>query len=100
MNAKTRLIHATFLILLPVVVAALGLGVASAAALVTGMLVWRWLIVLSGFRPSREEPALVLETIAASHFVEKVRWCMDRLGLDYAERQSGGTLGAFFTGRT
>ncbi|MDX2411631.1 MAG: hypothetical protein QNK16_05640, partial [Woeseiaceae bacterium] len=42
----------------------------------------------------------VLETIAASHFVEKVRWCMDRMQLEYTERQSGGTLGVFFTGRT
>ena len=42
----------------------------------------------------------MLETIAASHYVEKVRWCMDRLGIEYTERQSGGTLGAYFTGRS
>jgi glutathione S-transferase len=38
--------------------------------------------------------------MALSHFVEKVRWCMDRLNIDYTERQSAGTLGVFFTGRT
>ncbi|MDH5618465.1 MAG: hypothetical protein OEZ11_07480, partial [Gammaproteobacteria bacterium] len=38
--------------------------------------------------------------ISASHFVEKVRWCLDRLGVEYEERVSGGTLGAYFRGRT
>ncbi|MDH3434162.1 MAG: hypothetical protein OEM60_09905, partial [Gammaproteobacteria bacterium] len=47
-----------------------------------------------------KSPDMVLETISASHFVEKVRWCMDRLGVDYSERQSGGTLGAYFSGRS
>ena len=42
----------------------------------------------------------MLSTIAASHFVEKVRWSLDRLGVDYEERSSGGTLGAYFRGRT
>ena len=45
-------------------------------------------------------PELELETISASHFVEKVRWCMDRLGIAYSERPVGGTLGAFFLGRS
>jgi glutathione S-transferase len=100
MTRTRRLIHAIFLVLLPIVVAALGLGVASASALVAGLLLWRWLIVLSGIVAPEKTPPLILETISASHFAEKVRWCMDRLGLEYAERQSGGTLGAFFTGRT
>ena len=100
MTRKRLLIHGTFLVLLPVVVAALGFGVITATLLVLGMLVWRWLIVLSGIRAPEKSPDVVLETISASHFVEKVRWCMDRLGIDYAERQSGGTLGVFFTGRT
>ncbi len=68
--------------------------------LVLLLLLWRWLIVLSGIVAPEKTPHLVLETISASHFVEKVRWCMDRLEIEYTERQSGGTLGVFFTGRT
>ena len=45
-------------------------------------------------------PALVLDSISVSHFVEKVRWNLDRAGIDYVENASGGTLGAFFAGRT
>jgi len=100
MTRTRKLIHAIFLVLLPLAVAALGLSVATAVALVVGALLWRWLIVLSGIVAPEKTPPLVLETISASHFVEKVRWCMDRLGLDYTEHQSGGTLGVFFTGRT
>ena len=95
-----NLIHAAFLLLLPVVVAAFGLSVWSALALILLALMWRWAIIILGFiRPSRE-PELVLETISASHFAEKVRWCMDRLELDYVEKPCGGTLGAYYSGRT
>jgi glutathione S-transferase len=38
--------------------------------------------------------------MAASHYVEKVRWTMDRLAIEYAEKTSGGTLGAYFRGRS
>ena len=72
----------------------------TALLLVALALLWRWLIVLSGVTAPEAAPDVVLETIAASHFVEKVRWCMDRMQLEYTERQSGGTLGGFFTGRT
>jgi glutathione S-transferase len=63
-------------------------------------LLWRWLISLSVWVAPADTPELELETISASHFVEKVRWCMDRLGVDYIERPVGGTLGAFFLGRS
>lgn len=100
MARKRLLIHFVFLLLLPLAVAWFGLGLLSTFVLVALMLLWRWLIVLSGIVVPEKTPDLVLETISASHFVEKVRWCMDRLGLDYVERQSGGTLGAYFTGRS
>ena len=58
------------------------------------------MITLSGFVAPEKTPELVLATISASHFVEKVRWCMDRLGVDYVEKTSAGTLGAFYRGRT
>jgi len=100
MTRKRQLIHTVFLFLLPIVVAWLGVGVSTALLFVLLMLLWRWLIVLSGINAPEAAPDVVLETIAASHFVEKVRWCMDRMQLEYTERQSGGTLGVFFTGRT
>jgi hypothetical protein len=97
---RHRRVFTVFLLLLPVLVAAFGLGVVTTALLVVAMLVWHWLTVLAGLRRSEAGPALTLDTIAVSHFVEKVRWCMDRLGVDYVERSSGATLGAFFGGRT
>ena len=95
-----RLIHAIFLFLLPVMVAAFGISTAGAVALVLLALLWRWMIALSNWVAPAKLPELELETISASHFVEKVRWCMDRLGVDYAERPVGGTLGAFYLGRS
>jgi len=100
MARKRLLIHTIFLFLLPMVVAWFGLGIAAAVALVALMLLWRWLIVLSGILAPEKTPPVVLESIAVSHFVEKARWCLDRLGIDYVERQNAATLGAYFTGRS
>ena len=100
MTSKRRLVHTSFLFLLPLVVAWFGLSVVSALGLVLLMLVWRWLISLSTFVVPEKVPALVLDSISASHFVEKVRWNLDRAGLEYEESAAAGTLGAFFLGRT
>ena len=100
MTSKRLLVHTAFLLLLPLIVAWFGLSVISALGLVLLMLVWRWLISLSTFVMPEKVPALVLDSIAASHFVEKVRWNLDRAGIEYVENASGGTLGAFFLGRT
>jgi hypothetical protein len=85
---------------LPIIVAWYGLSVATAVGAVLLALVWRWLIVLSGIVAPEKSPDLVLETIGTSHFVEKVRWCMDRLNVEYTERQAAGILGVMFLGRT
>jgi glutathione S-transferase len=100
MTGKRLLLHSLFLFLLPVIVAWLGISTAGAFALVLLALLWRWAISLSAMVLPAKVPELELETIAASHFVEKVRWCMDRLGVEYSERAVGATLGAFFLGRT
>ena len=89
MTRQRVLIHSVFLFLMPMVVAWFGLGVLAAALLVLLMLLWRWLIVLSGIVSPESGPEVALETIAASHFVEKVRWSMDRLGIEYAENAHG-----------
>lgn len=97
---KRTALHAAFVLLLPVIVAGFGWSVWTALLLVLLAIVWRWAIVMQDFLRPPEAPGLVLETISASHFVEKVRWCMDRLGLDYREVAWCGTLGAFYLGRT
>jgi glutathione S-transferase len=100
MPDKRIALHTAFVLLLPILVAVFGWSVWTALLLVLVALLWRWAIVLQGLvRPPRG-PDLVLETISASHFVEKVRWCMDRLGVDYEEVPWCGTLGAFYLGRT
>jgi hypothetical protein len=100
MTGQRVLIHSLFLLLLPIIVAWCGLSTFSAILLVIITLLWRWAISLSGILFPAKVPELELETISASHFVEKVRWCMDRLGIEYKETPMAGVLGVFFTGRT
>lgn len=100
MTENRNLVFATAVFLAPVVVAWYGLSVAAAAGIVVLLLLFRWLITLSGIIAPERTPELVLATISASHFVEKVRWSMDKLGVEYVEQTSGGTLGAYFRGRT
>jgi hypothetical protein len=100
MTRNRLLVHSVFLLLLPIMVAGFGISLPMTIALVALALLWRWLIVMSGILVPEKTPEIVLQTIGGSHFVEKVRWCMDRLELDYTERQSGATLGAYFTGRS
>ena len=97
---KPHHLHIAFLLALPVIVAAFGLSVITAIVLVAVVLLWRLAIILSGLFAEAGEPDLELETISASHFVEKVRWCMDRLGVDYRERHTAGLLGIVSRGRT
>ena len=100
MTGRRLLLHGLFLFLLPVLVAWFGISVVGAIGLVLLALLWRWAISLSAIAAPARVPELELESISASHFVEKVRWCLDRLGVDYREKAVGGTLGAFFLGRT
>jgi glutathione S-transferase len=97
---KRNTVFAVILFAAPVLVAWYGLSVAAAAGVVILLLLCRWLITLSGILSPERTPEFELASISASHFVEKVRWSLDRLGVDYEERPSGGTLGAYFRGRT
>ena len=100
MTDNRNLIFAVILFIAPIVVAWYGLSVAAAAGVVVLLLLCRWMITLSGFLAPEKKPDLELATISASHFVEKVRWSLDRLGVEYTEKPAGGTLGAYFRGRT
>ncbi|MGB7905094.1 MAG: glutathione S-transferase family protein, partial [Steroidobacteraceae bacterium] len=46
------------------------------------------------------ERPLRLHTITFSHYAEKARWCLDRLGVPYEEVPNVGVLGVLLTGRT
>jgi len=100
MTGRRLLYYSLFLFLLPLAVAWWDISVVGAVGLMLLALLWRWAISLSAIVAPVPVPELELETISASHFVEKVRWCMDRLGVGYREKAVGGTLGAFFLGRT
>jgi glutathione S-transferase len=87
---------------LPVIVAAAGWGVAAAigAALcvvVLGAAARLWISLRAMRRP---DAPLRLHTITFSHYVEKVRWCLDRLGVPYEEVPNIGILGVLLTGRS
>lgn len=100
MTGKRNLAFAIAVFLAPIAVAWFDLSVPGAAGVVLLLLLARWLVNLGGIIAPEHSPEFELATISASHFVEKVRWSMDRLGVDYLERTSAGTLGAFFGGRT
>ncbi len=91
-----------YLLALPPVAAAAGWGPLTTTVALLAGLGWLWGVILR--RTSRSVPRgrrrLVLETIAASHYVEKVRWCMDRLGVAYREEPAVGVLGVILTGRS
>jgi hypothetical protein len=98
---KRNLAFAIVVLLAPVAVAWFGLSVPAAVGVVLLLLLLRWFVTLSGIIAPERTPKLVLATISsASHFVEKVRWSMDLLGVDYVEQTSGATLGAFYAGRS
>lgn len=48
----------------------------------------------------QKDKRLILESISISHYVEKVRWCLDFLDLPYTEEENVGILGILTLGRT
>ena len=95
-----RLTHTVFLFVLPIIVAWFGLSVWSAVLLVIAGLLWLWFVAAGNIMLPEKQARIVLETVPASHFAEKARWCMDRLGIDYREQPCSGILGVLFGGRT
>jgi glutathione S-transferase len=97
-----RTLHLLGLYALPVLVAWAGWGVpaALAAVLAAGLLgvAVRLFVSLRALR--RPDAQLRLHTITYSHYVEKVRWSLDRLGVPYQEVANAGILGVLLTGRT
>ncbi len=100
MGSRRQLIHTLFVLALPIVVAAFGWSWPTAVLWVLIALIWRWALAVVGIQKPEHGETIILESISASHFVEKTRWCLDRLGVDYREKPSGGIIGVLFTGRT
>lgn len=65
--------------------------------LLAGFVLKRYL-TFSEFRNPADTP-LILESISASHYVEKVRWCLDRAKIPYQEQPDIGILGVLLKGR-
>jgi len=96
-DPKTLL--AFLLLALPVWVAWAGWGVLAAIAVSTAAaLAGMWLRLRAMLKPASTRP--LLHTISYSHYVEKVRWCLDRAGVDYEEVPDVGILGVLLLGRT
>lgn len=97
-----RALHLLTLYVLPVLVAALGWGVGAAVLVAAGAVLLgiglRLFVSLRALR--RPDAPLRLHTITFSHYSEKVRWCLDRLGVPYEEVPNAGILGVLLTGRT
>lgn len=98
----SRTLHALGLYALPVIVAGLGWGPWAAAAVTAVFALLGMALRLAATRSSASgpEPALRLHSISFSHYTEKVRWCLDRLGIAYEEVPNIGILGVLLTGRT
>jgi glutathione S-transferase len=97
-----RVIHLLALYALPVVLAAAGWGVPAAIGTVVAAFLLGVAARLSvSLRALRQpERPLRLHTITFSHYAEKARWCLDRLGVPYEEVPNAGVLGVLLTGRT
>jgi glutathione S-transferase len=97
-----RTLHQALLYVLAPVVAYAGWGVGAAGAAAVGAAVLGIAIRLFvALRARRRPPARWrLHTITYSHYSEKVRWCLDRLGVEYDEVPNVGILGVLLTGRT
>ncbi|EGD74362.1 hypothetical protein PTSG_06373 [Salpingoeca rosetta] len=89
--------HALAVLLLPLVVCGNGLIVSLLAVIAValiGMAIRFYLLTVGGRRKPK------LQGITYSHYVERVRWAMQRVGMDFEEEQAAGILGILLLGRT
>jgi len=91
---------ALYLLALPILTAMFDLGVIGATLAVLLSLGAFWWLRMALVLGPPTGPEIQLDTISASHFVEKARWCLDRLGVAYQEVPNAGALGVFSAGRT
>ncbi|KAJ8904633.1 hypothetical protein NDN08_001151 [Rhodosorus marinus] len=85
------------LISAPLVTSLLGLPVLGGLAVSVALGFLSWLRVMRTLK--NRDSGMILCSIPPSHFVEKVRFSMDILGLKYEEETDMSLLGIFFSGR-
>lgn len=93
-------LHTSVLYALPVLVAWLGFGVPAAILATLVVAVAGIVVRLRGLAVPADPNLVELHTITYSHYVEKVRWCLDATGIAYREVPSVGILGLLLTART
>jgi len=64
------------------------------------LIVIREVLVFHKLGQRGKDKRIILETLTVSHYVEKIRWCLDYLNISYQEEEDSGILGLFITGRT
>jgi len=57
-----------------------------------------WILTVTRNLLVRKPKKLILESITISHYVEKIRWSLDLMGIEYVEEENCGIMGIFFTG--
>ncbi len=104
MRLSVQLLPLLLLALLPIYAALSGWGLLKVLLVLTAVLVLREALLLRCIFAKAEllrrqeesgEDGMVLETMPASHYAEKVRWCMDYVGQPYEEEQDIGILGGW-----
>jgi len=66
------------------------------------MILWaafRQLIILHNIMTRRDDKTWILETLPISHYVDKIRWCMDKAKIPYEEEKDIGIFWILTTGR-
>lgn len=76
---------------LPVVVSTLGIGPVTSVILLVAIFGLRSILGIAAFGA---RSVYVLESITPSHYVELIRWSLDKLGVEYVEVESVTVLGA------
>ena len=60
----------------------------------------RTVLVFQKLGQRGKDKRIILESLTVSHYVEKIRWCLDYLNIPYEEEENSGILGLFILGRT
>ena len=100
MTPRDKALFAALFLFLPVIAVGFDWALGTTLLALVVLLAVAWFITLRSLARRRQSPDYELETITMSHFAEKVRWCLDVLGVEYRENTWIGTLGAFYLGRT
>merc|ERR1712226_1197269 len=65
-----------------------------------GLVGLRTVLVFLKLGQRGKDKRIILESLTVSHYVEKIRWCLDYLNIPYEEEENSGILGLFILGRT